>query len=51
MDLLTPRELSETKERQVTSGSGRLTIKDPNDTLGDPIVERRMRQLVELAGR
>ena len=51
VDLLTPHELKETKERQVTSGSENLTSKDPNDTLGDPIVKRTMRQLVELAGR
>ena len=31
--------------------SGRVTIPDPSDTLGDPIFVKTMRQLVEAAGR
>ena len=48
IELLTPIELSQTTEMKMTSGSGRLTIPDPKDTLGDSVVERTMRKLVEM---
>ena len=51
MEFLTPRELSQTTEEQVTTGFGRVTIPDPSDILSDPVVERTMRQLVEAADR
>ena len=51
VELLTLNELSHTTEMQKTSGSGRLTIQNPSDSLGDPVVERTMRELVETAGR
>ena len=50
MELLTPRDVSQTTEIQVSTGSGRVTIPDPSNTLGDPVVERTKRQLVEAAG-
>ena len=49
MERLLPREQSQTTE--VPTGSSRVTIPDPCDTLGDPVVEKTMRQLVEAAGR
>ena len=51
MELLTPRELSQTTELQIPAAPGRVTIPDPIDTLGGPVVERTMQQLVEAAGR
>ena len=42
MELLTPRELSQTMEVQIS---------DSSDTLADPVVERTMQQLVEVADR
>ena len=51
MELLTPRGLSQTTEVQLSTGPVRVTIPDPGDTLGDPVVETTMRQLVEAAGR
>ena len=51
MELLTPRELSQTTEVQVSTGSIRETIPDPSDTLGDPVVEKTTKQLMEATGR
>ena len=51
MELLTPRELSQTTEEQVPTGPGRVTITDPSDTLGDPVVKKTMKQLLEAACR
>ena len=51
MELLTPREISQTTETQLPAATGRVTIPDPNDTLGDPVVEQTMRKLIETAGR
>ena len=31
--------------------TGRVTIPDPIDTLGDPVVEQTVRKLIETAGR
>ena len=44
MELLTPREMSQTT-------TDRVTIPDPSDTLGDPVVEQTVRKLIETAGR
>ena len=35
MELLRPRELSQTTETRLPATTGRVTIPDPNDTLGD----------------
>ena len=51
MELLTPRELSQTTEVRVPTATGRVTIPDPNDTLGDPVVEQTVEKLIETAGR
>ena len=52
MELLTPREMSrQTTERRLPAATGRVTIPDPSDTLGDPVVEQTMRKLIETAGR
>ena len=51
MELLTPRELSQTTERRLPATTGRVTIPDPSDTLGDPVVEQTLRILIETAGR
>ena len=51
MELLTPRELSQTTEVQPPTTTGRVTIPDPIDTLGDPVVEEIVRKLIETAGR
>ena len=51
MELLTPREMSQTTETRPSTTSGRLTIPDPSDTLGDPVVEQTVRKLRETAGR
>ena len=47
MELLMPRELSQTTEVQIPTAPGRVRIPDPSDTLEDPVVERTMQQLVE----
>ena len=49
--LLTPREMSQTTQTRLTTAAGRVTIPDPSDTLGDPVVEQTMRKLIETAGR
>ena len=51
MELLTPRELSLTTEVQTAAAPGIVTIPDPSDTLGDPIVEQTLRQLVVTTDR
>ena len=51
MEFLTPRELSQTTETRLPATTGRVTIPDPSDTLGDPVVEQKVRKLLETAGR
>ena len=51
MDLLTPREMSQTTETRLPTATDRVTIPDPSDTLGDPVVEQTARKLIETAGR
>ena len=51
MELLTPREMSQTTETRHPTTTGRVTIPDPSDTLGDPVVEQTVRKLIETAGR
>ena len=40
MELLTPREMSQTTETRPPVETNRVTIPDPSDTLGDPVVEQ-----------
>ena len=47
MELLTPREMSQTAETRPPTITGRVTIPDP----GDPVVEQTVRKLIETAGR
>ena len=51
MELLTPREMSQTTETRLPTATDRVTIPDPSDTLGDPVVEQTARKLIETAGR
>ena len=51
MELLTPREMSQTTETRPPTTTGRVTIPDPSDTLGDPVVRQTVRKLIETAGR
>ena len=51
MELLTPRELSQTTERRLPATTGRVTTANPSDTLGDPVVEQLEKILMETAGR
>ena len=51
MELLTPREISQTTETRPPTRTGRVTISDPSDTLNDPVVEQTVRKLIETAGR
>ena len=51
MELLTPREMSQTMETRLPTETSRVTIPDPSDTLGDPVVEQTVRKLIERAGR
>ena len=51
MELLTPREMSQTTETRLPAATGRVTIPDPCDTLGDPVVEQTVKRLIETAGR
>ena len=51
MELMTPREMSQTTETRLPATTGRVTIPDPSDTLGDPVVEQTVRKLIETAGR
>ena len=40
MELLTPRELSQTTETRLPATTNRVKTPDPSDTLGDPVVEQ-----------
>ena len=51
MVLLTPREMIQPTETRLPATTGRVTIPDPSDTLGDPVVEQTVRKLIETAGR
>ena len=51
MELLTPREMSQTTETRLSTETNRVTIPDPSDTLGDPVVEQPVRKLIETAER
>ena len=51
VEFLTPRELSQTTETRLPATTGRVTIPDPSDTLGDPVVEQTVRKLIETNGR
>ena len=51
MEFLTPREMSQTTETRLPTATDRVTIPDPSDTLGDPVVEQTVRKLLETAGR
>ena len=51
VELLTPQEMSQTTETRLLTTTGRVTIPDPSDTLGDPVVEQTARRLIETAGR
>ena len=51
MELLTPREMSQTTETRLPATTGRVTVPDPSDNLGDPFVEQTVRKLIETAGR
>ena len=51
MELLTPREMSQTTETRLPTETDRVTNPDPSDTLGDPVVEKTARKLIETAGR
>ena len=51
MELLTPREMSQTTETRPPVETNRVTIPDPSDTLSDPVVEQTVRKLIETAGR
>ena len=51
MEFLTPREMSQTTETRLATATDRVTIPDPSDTLGDPVVEQTVRKLIETAGR
>ena len=46
-----PRELSQTTEVRPPITTGRKTIPDPSDTLGDPVLEQTVRMLIETSGR
>ena len=51
IEFLKPSELSKTTETQLSAAIGRVTIPDPSDTLGDPVVEQTVRKLIETTGR
>ena len=51
MELLTPREMSQMIETRLPATTGRVTIPDTSDTLGDPVVDQTVRKLIETAGR
>ena len=51
MELLTPREMSQTTKTRLPAETNRVTIPNPSDTLGDPVVEQTVRKLIETAGR
>ena len=43
--------MSQTTETRLPATTGQVTIPDPSDTLGDPVVEQTVRKLIETAGR
>ena len=43
--------MSQTTETRLPAETNRVTIPDPSDTLGDPVVEQTVRKLIETAGR
>ena len=43
--------MSQTTETRLPTATDRVTIPDPSDTLGDPVVEQTVRKLTETAGR
>ena len=51
MELLTPREMSQSTGTRFPTATGRVTIPDPSDTLGDPVVEQKVKRMIETAGR
>ena len=51
MELLTPRELSQTTEVRPRTTAARVTIPDPSDSLGDPVVEQTVQKLMATAGQ
>ena len=51
MELLTPRELSQTTETRLQATTGRVTIPDLSHILGDPVVEYTVQKLIATAGR
>ena len=50
MEISTPRELSQSMETGLPATTGGVTIPNPSDTLGDPVVEKTVRKLIETAG-
>ena len=50
MELLALRELIQTTETRLPATTGRVTIPDPSDTLGDTVVEQTVRKVIETAG-
>ena len=51
MELSTLRELNKTTKTQLPDTTGRVTVPDPSDTLGDPVEEQTVRKLIETAGQ
>ena len=51
MEVLTPRELRQTTDVRVPTPAGRVTVPDPSDSLGDPVVKQTVQKLIETAGR
>ena len=51
MELLASREMRQTTETRLPVETNRVTIPDPSDILGDPVVEQTVRKLIETAGR
>ena len=49
MKFLTLRELNQTTETQLPATTGGVTIPDPSDTLGDPVVQQSVRKLIATA--
>ena len=47
-ELPTPRALSQMTDARPPTTTGRVTIPDPSDTLGDPVVEQSVRRLIEV---
>ena len=45
------REFSQPTEVRPPTTTGRVTIPDPSDTLGDPVVEQTVSKLIETAGQ